>query len=296
MILPLGRPQLLIIAGPNGSGKSTLTRPEVLATAGLALPNDRYINADLIARALHAEAGAGSPAPAAKEKREREAFLRARALRAEYRKQGANFAFETVFSHPSTLLDMRGCSQAGYEVVLLYVVTDNPEINVARVAGRVREGGHDVPADRVRSRYERSLRYLPRAFEEADRAYVFDSTDATRLVLVKGGGGIHAVAGDAAVPVYLREQLLRPLDERERMRRLIEGKHGPIPAPDEATGAYTGHIVTCTKYYAVQALDPDETALVRHDRLLLGGETSLLHPGVRATVTYKDAAGNVGQS
>lgn len=96
--------RLLIFAGPNGSGKSTLTTPNTLRHYDI-LPG-RYINADDIARQLQAQAADALP-----EEREHIAFRRARALRAEYRQQGVSFAFETVFSHPSTLLDMQKCRQ-----------------------------------------------------------------------------------------------------------------------------------------------------------------------------------------
>ena len=62
-------------------------------------------------------------ANATQEERERAAFAQARALRKHRRKEGVDHAFETVFSHPSTLMDMRHLREAGFEVVFYFVTT-----------------------------------------------------------------------------------------------------------------------------------------------------------------------------
>jgi predicted ABC-type ATPase len=110
-------PRLLLFAGPNGSGKSTVTTPETLDYYDI--PSERYINADDIARTL-----AGMQAERTQAEREHIAFVQARELRQTYREEGLSFAFETVFSHPSTLMDIQRC-------------------RVGRVAGRYQAGGHD---------------------------------------------------------------------------------------------------------------------------------------------------------
>ncbi len=63
-----------------------------------------------------------------------------------------------------------------FEVVLIYVATANPEINVARVNNRVLLGGHDVPEEDIRRRYDRSLANLPLAVARADHALLFDNS------------------------------------------------------------------------------------------------------------------------
>ena len=65
----------------------------------------------------------------------------------------------------------------GFEVVLIYLGTERVEINLARIAKRVRAGGHDVPEMDVRRRYLRSLQNLPAAAEIADRVLLFDNSD-----------------------------------------------------------------------------------------------------------------------
>lgn len=100
-------------------------------------------------------------------------FLR-RKLLAENKK----FSFETVFSHESKLEIMRQAAAKGYKVYLYFVCTESPEINKFRVKQvRVKEGGHDVPEDKIESRYYRSLELLFEAAQIAYQAYFFDNSN-----------------------------------------------------------------------------------------------------------------------
>ena len=86
------------------------------------------------------------------------------------------FSFETVFSHHSKVEWMRKCSEMGYKVYLYFVSTESPEINKARVANRVLEGGHDVPEQKIEDRYYRSLDLMFEASKYAYQAYFFDTS------------------------------------------------------------------------------------------------------------------------
>lgn len=98
-------------------------------------------------------------------------YIRQRLLEAN-----ASFAFETVMSHPSKVDFMRQAQASGYRTYLYFVSTDAPEINIDRVGIRVREGGHPVRHDLVRSRYTQSLDLLPEAVAASNRAYIFDNS------------------------------------------------------------------------------------------------------------------------
>lgn len=89
---------------------------------------------------------------------------------------GLSFTWETVFSHESRLDIMNYAKNCGYRVHLTYVTTKNPDINVARVRNRVLEGGHDVPEDKIRSRYERSISFLPQMILAADEVLIYDNS------------------------------------------------------------------------------------------------------------------------
>jgi predicted ABC-type ATPase len=268
------KPRLLVIAGPNGSGKTALTQGGELTRHGILLP-DHYINADDIARSLRTAAPDRPQIEI-----DRQAQGEARKLRRTYREQGVSFAFETVFSHPSSLLDMQKCRASGYEVVLAYVVTAQVEINLGRIQGRVLAGGHDVPEDKVRTRYERCLHYLPRLVEEADRALVFDSTAEGQTLLCFQK---RRFSTDIAMPQYLEERLATVLKARTDQRSFLQAQFGVLSAPEIEAGVYSGPLFTVTPQFAVQQTSLD--LLVLHDRLLIEAD---LQTGVHADVRYID--------
>lgn len=93
-------------------------------------------------------------------------------------KRQASFTFETVMSHPGKVALLKQAREAGYRTYLYYVATDDPAINVSRVANRVALGGHAVPEDKIVERYAKSLELLIPAIQNTNRAYIFDnSTD-----------------------------------------------------------------------------------------------------------------------
>lgn len=89
-----------------------------------------------------------------------------------------SFTFETVMSSPDKVEFLSEARQLGYRTYLYYVATEDPTINISRVELRVRNGGHDVPADKIKSRYYRSLALLLEAVRHSNRAYIFDNSAA----------------------------------------------------------------------------------------------------------------------
>jgi predicted ABC-type ATPase len=168
-------PDLLVVAGPNGSGKSSVTRG--LATVGI------YVNADDI----KAASGLTDLAAAEEAEAAREALLAAR----------ADFTFETVLSTDRNLDLLRRAKDAGYSISAVVVLTVSPELNVLRVRARVLGGGHDVPADKIRSRYAKSLTNLPRLRLVSDTLEVWDNTsDAPHFIYRRSGGQELVLADD----------------------------------------------------------------------------------------------------
>ena len=145
------KPILAVFAGPNGSGKTTLTRIGYINST--ELPR-LYINADSIAKDLSIDAY--------------RAALEAERLRNDAIAAGVSFVMETVMSTPEKVEMLREAKRKGYHIHLEYITTQSPAINVARVRNRVRDGGHDVPEEKIVSRYERSMRLLPEAARIAD--------------------------------------------------------------------------------------------------------------------------------
>jgi predicted ABC-type ATPase len=97
-------------------------------------------------------------------------------VRRKLLENGVSFSFETVMSSPDKIEILRNAHRLGYRAYLYYVATEDPSININRVRLRVAQGGHDVPEDKIVSRYHRSLDLLLPAIRETDRAYVFDNS------------------------------------------------------------------------------------------------------------------------
>ena len=66
---------------------------------------------------------------------------------------------------------------------LVYVTTPGPELNVERVRDRVETGGHDVPRDKILTRWDRSMAELPWFAERADRLLVLDNSETQPIIL-----------------------------------------------------------------------------------------------------------------
>lgn len=130
-----------------------------------------FVNADLYERANLAHV----TDPVARSTASREwADARRSALLAKQQ----TFVSETVFSHASKLRLIDQAQRAGFLVTLLVVALDDPQRLVERVRQRVREGGHDVPSERVLQRYPRTLANLAQAVRLADIAMLYDSDGA----------------------------------------------------------------------------------------------------------------------
>jgi predicted ABC-type ATPase len=182
------RPRLLIVGGPNGSGKTTVTEQGLAHTW---FQGCEYVNPDLIARDQFGDWNS----PEAVMKAAREAERRREACLMQRR----SLAFETVFSAPDKVDFVRRAMGAGYFVRLFFVGTSAPEINAARVARRVMQGGHYVPIPKIVSRYVGAIANCAEVAPEIDRLYLYDNSidgAVARLVLRATNGSIERQYGD----------------------------------------------------------------------------------------------------
>jgi len=132
--------KIIIISGPNGAGKTTFARSFLPAEAELL----RFINADLIA------AGLSPFIP------EAAAIKAGRLMLEEIRQcvqQGESFALETTLSGLGYLQHIEQWRSLGYRVSLFFLSLPDAETAIARVAERVRQGGHDIPEPVIRRRF-----------------------------------------------------------------------------------------------------------------------------------------------
>ena len=105
-----------------------------------------------------------------------EAALKAEELRELMIAQKKDFTFETVLSTERNLLLLQKAKEQGYFVRGIYVLTANVDINVARVSAREALGGHGVPEEKIRIRYERALKLMPRLVDVCDVLHIYDNT------------------------------------------------------------------------------------------------------------------------
>lgn len=125
----------------------------------------------------------------------------------------ASLIFETVFSAPDKPAYLRRAIDAGYFLRAFFIGTASPEINAARVARRVMNGGHDVPIPKIIARYGRSIAQFAAIAAELDRVYVYDNSveEADPLLLFRGSAGlrsrVYAPAPEWARPIF---EALRP--------------------------------------------------------------------------------------
>lgn len=188
---PASRPRLLVVAGPNGAGKTTITE------RGLAhewFHDCEYVNPDAIAQD---ELGDWNDA---------KTVLRAAQLATERReaclRDGRSLAFETVFSAVDKPEFVRRALSLGYFVRIFFVGTDRPEINAARVARRMIQGGHEVPIRKIVDRWAHSIANAASVAAEVDRFYVYDNSVDDRdaqLVLRAAAGRVVKAYGEAPV-------------------------------------------------------------------------------------------------
>ena len=151
-------PKIVIIAGPNGAGKTTFARAFLPQEAQIS----RFINADLIA------AGLSPFAP------EAEAIKAGRLMLeeiAECVRRRESFAFETTLSGLSYLRHIGAWRKSGYHVSLFFLALPTAEFAVARVAERVRQGGHHIPEDVIRRRFEAGRRNFDDRYRAAVDAW-----------------------------------------------------------------------------------------------------------------------------
>lgn len=163
--------KIIIIAGPNGAGKTTFARSFLPGEARVR----RFLNADLIA------AGLSPFSP------ELAAFKAGRLMLEELKEcvgQGESFAFETTLSGVGYLRRIRQWRALGYRVSLYFLALPSAEAAIARVAERVRQGGHDIPVPVIRRRFAAGLRNFEQRYQACvDMWAKYDSSGAEPVLL-----------------------------------------------------------------------------------------------------------------
>lgn len=156
---------LYIFAGPNGSGKSS-----IVAKYLHERPYLNYYCADEISKELPFQKIEDES------KRNFEAMQETERRVYEAMEDGMAVAYETVLSSDYKWPIFDKALTLGYHITVIFVTTQNPKINLARVQQRVAAGGHPVPPEKIVARYEKSMQRLPKLMTYAQDAFVFDNS------------------------------------------------------------------------------------------------------------------------
>lgn len=163
--------RILIIGGPNGAGKTTFARAFLPHEAACPV----FVNADLIA------AGIAPFDP------EAAAVRAARLMLLEIQrhvKAGETFAFETTLAGRGYARMIPQWQKAGYHVKLIFLSLKSPEHAIARVALRVRQGGHGIPEDVIRRRFDAGLANFRNVYAQLVDAWIlYDNSDSQFAML-----------------------------------------------------------------------------------------------------------------
>lgn len=170
-------PTAYVIAGPNGAGKTTF--------ATEFLPDfvhcREFVNADLIA------AGLSPFAPETQAMRAGRLLLTRIKELAEARR---DFGFETTLAGQGYIKLLNGLRRSGYRVSLFFLWLPSAEMAVARVANRVRQGGHNILEATIRRRFEVGLRNVFRAYAPLmDAWHLYDGSELPPSAIASLAGG-----------------------------------------------------------------------------------------------------------
>jgi predicted ABC-type ATPase len=147
--------RIIIIAGSNGAGKTTFARE--------FLPKEPA-NAAIRAGRLMID--------------EIESHVR--------RKE--SFAFETTLAGRRYARMIPQWQGIGYRIKLVFLYLKEVKIAIERVRVRVRQGGHDVPEDVIRRRYEAGWRNFQQVYKRLVDTWVLYDNSAERPLLLEAGG------------------------------------------------------------------------------------------------------------
>lgn len=161
------QPIMILIGGINGAGKTTFYYQQLAPELGGSVVDFPYVNADELERKKYPnEIGLHSV----------EMGKLAAKIRKQYLQAGQSFITETVFSHESKNELIKEAQAHGFFVHLNHVHVSSAELAFKRVQDRVTAGGHDVPREKVESRYKRTITNIRNASTIADVTIVWDNS------------------------------------------------------------------------------------------------------------------------
>jgi predicted ABC-type ATPase len=180
---PAERPSVVVLAGPNGAGKSTLAGRLVFEVLGVA----EFVDADVLARALLPSVTSAVTAG-------RVMLTRLDQLARDRQ----SFGFETTLASRSFAPRICRLLQSAYECHLVFLWLPSADLAVARVADRVRLGGHAVPEQTVRRRYRAGLRNFFELYQPLTTTWRMYDNSTHEPRLIASGSGTETLSANQA--------------------------------------------------------------------------------------------------
>ena len=114
-----------------------------------------------------------------------EAAQLAERQREEHVEEMKEFCFETVLSTERNIRLLERAKQRGYFIRCYYILTADPMINVLRVKARVEAGGHDVPEEKIITRYDKALSLVKDLVKICDVCHIYDNSGSKPFRIFK---------------------------------------------------------------------------------------------------------------
>lgn len=162
------QPTMIMLLGPNGAGKSTFYN--TFFADDPFFQKLTFINPDIIAKEL------SGPEEDPNNYMFDAGKIAATNLRMHLY-EGEDFIYESTAAGRTPLNLLRLTKEYNYNTAVIFVGLSNPQLSYLRVQQRVREGGHDIPAEDIERRYPRILKNLPDLLIESDTSIVFDNSE-----------------------------------------------------------------------------------------------------------------------
>jgi predicted ABC-type ATPase len=156
---------IVVLAGTNGAGKSSIAGAAIAANGG------EHFNPDEVARALRQHDPTLS-----REDANSQAWYQGKLLLERAIAERLDFFFETTLGGNTIVNLLERALAAGIEVRIWYAGLTSPELHIARVAARVARGGHDIPEEDIRRRYDQSRRNIIRLMPNLTELHVHDNS------------------------------------------------------------------------------------------------------------------------
>lgn len=196
-------PRINVLAGVNGAGKSSVAGATIRSAGGFYYNPDEAARGIKLARPGLTQVEANSAA-----------WHRGRDLLEQAIARRLDFTFETTLGATTMTKLLVAAAAQGIEVHVWYTGLTTPELHIARVRARVARGGHDIPEETIRRRFDHSRLNLITLLPHLASLRVYDnSTEADpaagkaprpRLVLHMEGGRIRNPQDLPRVPEWAR--------------------------------------------------------------------------------------------